>query len=80
MPYLGSIPLCDLLGCGVGLAVQLAALLPVSKHLHQVGTKLGAPQVDSKEVTLLCNTRGKLSWVGIYDQEHVFYSQSVEIC
>lgn len=58
VPYLGPITLCDLLGCGVELALQLAALLPVSKHLHPVGTKLGTTQVDSKEVALLCNTSG----------------------
>lgn len=59
MPYLSSVPLYDLLGCGVKLALQLAALLPVITHLHLVGTKLGATQVDSKEVTLLCNTSGQ---------------------
>ena len=63
MPYLGSVPLYDLLGCEVKLALQLAALLPVIKHLHLVGTKLGATQVNSKEVTLLCNTSGQPSLV-----------------
>lgn len=61
MPYLSSIALCDLLGCGVKLALQLAALLPIIKHLHLVGTKQGATHVNSKEVTLLCNTSGQLS-------------------
>lgn len=61
VPYLGSVPLYDLLGCGVKLALQLAALLPIIKHLHLVGTKLGATQVNSKEVTLLCNTSGQPS-------------------
>lgn len=61
MPYLSSVPLYDLLRCGVKLALQLAALLPIIKHLHLVGTKLGATQVNSKEVTLLCNTSGQPS-------------------
>jgi len=61
MPYLSSVPLYDLLGCGVKLALQLAALLPVIKHFHSVGTKLGATQVNSKEFTLLCNTSGQPS-------------------
>lgn len=61
MPYLSSVTLYDLLGCGVKLALQLAALLPVIKHLHLVGTKLGATQVNSKEVTLLCNKSGQPS-------------------
>lgn len=61
VPYLGSVPLYDLLGCGVKLALQLAALLPIIKHLHLVDTKLGATQVNSKEVTLLCNTSGQPS-------------------
>lgn len=60
-PYLGSAPLDDLLGRGVKLALQLAALLPVIKHLHLVGTELGATQVSSQEFTLLCNTSGQLS-------------------
>lgn len=61
MSYLSSVSLCDLLGRGVKLALQLATLLPIIKHLHLVGTKLGATQVNSKEFTLLCNKSGQPS-------------------
>lgn len=63
MAYLCSTALYDLLWCGVKLALQLAALFPIIKHLHLEGTKLGATQVNSEEITLLCNTSGQPSVV-----------------
>lgn len=61
MAYLGPAALYDLLWGGVKLALQLAALLPVVEHLHLEGTELGAAQVNSEEVALLCNTSGQPS-------------------
>lgn len=63
MAYLCSTALYDFLWCRVKLALQLAALFPIIKHLHLKGTKLGATQVNSEEITLLCNTSGQPSVV-----------------
>lgn len=52
--YLGPVPVDDVVWGVVDLALHLDRLLLIPRHLHPQDTEVGAAQIQSYEVSLLC--------------------------